>query len=183
MVAIKPARPSPPTHRPGWHSRGLAADVGIDKLRGRGFDLQIPAIDRRVGGFVLQVRRLLDRYRFDDVGEPGRLGAVGAFQPPGGMHGLFDQQLLEFVLGLNLGEKGLEADLQDVGILVGQVEGLGGHAVLEGVEPGATLTRGRAWFGTLLSVAAVDRSPIDRGGCRGHGGLSREWMQRKWSSA
>ncbi len=126
--------------------------------------------------FMLTIR-LRDRDGSDDAGELGHLGALGPVQLPGGVHGLLDQELLDVVLGLKVGDPGLDPHLKDVGILVGQDEGLGGHAVLDGVEPGPVLAIMRAWARALLSVAAVDRGSIDRGGGRGgHGGLSRDWM-------
>ena len=106
------------------------------------------------------------------LGEPGDLGAIGPFQPPGGVDGLLDQELLDVVLGLKVGDPGFDAQLEDVGILVGQDEGPGGHAVLHGVEPGAVLALGRPGSGALLSIAAVDRGPIDR-----------EWLSWSWRSA
>ncbi len=72
------------------------------------------------GDHFLLAIRLRDRHGSDDAGELGDLGAIGPFQLPGELHGLLDQELLDLVLGLNLGDPGLDAHLKDVGILVGQ---------------------------------------------------------------
>ena len=131
------------------------------------------------GGEFPLVDRLLGRHRIDDLGEPGGLGALGPIQSPGGVHGLLDQEQLDLVLGLKVVDPGFDPELKDVGILVGEDDRLGGHAVLDGVELGAVLAFGRAGTGALLRVPAVDFGPIDGRGCRGHGGLPREWMRRK----
>ena len=124
------------------------------------------------GGLFPMTIRLLRRHGLDDPGEPGDLGALGPFQPPGRVDGLLDQQLLDLVLGLKLIDPGLEPDLKDVGILIGQDEGFGGHAMLHGIEPGSVLALGRPGPGALLSVAAVDRGAIDRA-----------WLSWSWRSA
>ena len=135
------------------------------------------------GDHVLLTIGLLLRHRLDDLGEPGGLGAIGPLDLPRGLDGLLDQELLDAVLRLEIGGPILEPQLECVGILAGQDEGPGGHAVLDGIEFGAALPFGRPRPGTPLRVFRVDLRPIGlrRGGRRvdRHGGRPREWLLRK----
>ena len=110
-------------------------------------------------------------------GESRDLGAVGAVELPGDADGALDEVLLEVVPGLEALGPAVEAMLEGLGVLAGQDESPGGHAVLDGVEPRPLLALGGPGPGTLLGVAAVDLGAvglgrrIGRGGRGGHGGM------------
>jgi hypothetical protein len=109
---------------------------------------------------------------FDDVGQAGCLGAIGAFELPGGPRRLLDQDFLGVIAGPEVGGKGVEAPVVGVDILAGQDDGLGAHAVLQRIESRAILPLGGLRAAALSSIATPGLGPVRRGrlGGRGRGG-------------
>jgi hypothetical protein len=124
--------------------------------------LVVPAASLGVGRFV------------NHDGQTDRLGAVGAIELPGGPRRLLDQGSLGLIAGSEVGHPGVDPSLVGVGVLAGQDDGPGAHAVIQRVEPRAALALGGLRSAALPSIATAGLGPFRRVRGRrgpGHGGI------------
>ena len=129
----------------------------------------------QLGGLVVPTMFLGVGRDLNHGGQTDRLGAVGAFELPGGPRRLLDQGLLGIIARLEVGRPGIDPSLVGVGVLTGQDDGPGAHAVIQRVEPRAALALGGLRSATLPSIATAGLGPFRRGRGvrhgRGHGGI------------
>jgi hypothetical protein len=147
---------------------GTVLEVGIQR-QGPARVPQEPAAQR--GGLLRLAELVLHRRVAEGVGHPGRLGAAGAVELPGGLRRLLGQALLQLVARLEDGGEGVEPGLVGLGILAGQDGGPSRQAVLQRIEARTALALGRPGPGAAGGIAAVDGGAVGRVGRRGHGGL------------
>jgi hypothetical protein len=104
-------------------------------------------------------------------GLAGGQGALGAFEHPGDVNGLLDEEAVDHVLGLEVGHPGIEAALELRGILAGEDGGLGPHPVLHGVEFGFFLTCGTPGARNFEIICPIGLQALRADGFR-HGSCS-----------
>jgi hypothetical protein len=136
----------------------LVVDVGDEGFSGV---IEEPAADG--GDLGLAAQRLGWGHVADIGGEARGLGAIGAFGLPAGGQRAPDEAELDVVTRLEAGNPGSQALLKHPGILAGQDDGLGGEAVLAGVELDAFFGLLRLRPATPGAVPAADLGALGLG--------------------